>query len=250
MKKTIFLLLFVFTATDLLWSAEPYKATPITTFKDKQEENDYYFRRGRVLVGGGYQEKAVWGKMVALIGAPPEEVWHLFIATNNWRNYRLPNLRDARVVNASISQKAAATKNVEDFYRVLGGQVIPNETGRVKGGRWVDYTFQYFNVPWPISDRWMILQDKNDETHAGEGIFRSEWTLAAGNVKTMDGYIALSPFEGNPNVTRMEYKTLTDPDAHVPKFLLKWGLYRVMPDVIKAIRRQVQHPSIALGDNV
>lgn len=235
-----------FTPISLESDPGPYKATPILKFNNKQEENDYYFRKGRVLIDGGYQGSAVWGKMTALVSGSPEEVWQLFNDSNKWRNYRFPSLKDARIVTAGIAEAVAPSPDVENFYRTLKNQIFSSELGRVKGGRWVNYTFQHFNVPWPVADKWMVVKNTNDETRASEGIYRTEWSKAAGNVKTMEGTLRLEPFEGNRNVTRLEYRALSDPDAHVPRFLLKWGLYRVMPGVVEAIRRQVHGAAIVL----
>ncbi len=241
-----YLLLFLLLLPSSSWAADPYKAVPIPQFKNKQEKDDYYFRKGRVLVNGNYQGRAVFAKMVGLVSSPPEKVWQLYISPNEWTRARMPSLKDARTVPESVVQQVAETKEVARFYQAVGSSRVGGETGRVKGGRWGSYTFQYYNVPWPISDRWMIVKDSRDETRAAEGIYRSEWSKAAGNVKTISGYILLEPFEGDRNVTKMEYRTLSDPDVAVPRFLLKWGIDRVMPGVIEAIRNYLRSDAINL----
>src|SRR3989338_404921 len=54
-KKPFPMFLIVFFWVTLLSAAEPYKATPIQRFANKHVEDDYYFRKGRVLIDGGYQ---------------------------------------------------------------------------------------------------------------------------------------------------------------------------------------------------
>ncbi len=195
-------------------------------------------RKGEVLAEGSYVGRDVVGRMRGVIDAAPSLVWEIFIEADRWLDYRMPTLIDSRIVPEEVARKSADSKSVRDFYKVLGSQVFPVEPIRKKGGEWEHLAFQYYDVPWPVRNRWMILRTRDNETKAKRGNFRAVWSRAAGNINTIEGYFLLTPFEGNRQKTLLEYYVKTDPGAHVPRFMIRWGVELIMPEVIKAIRRE------------
>jgi hypothetical protein len=193
---------------------------------------------GEIVTNGDYQPKGgVWAKMVGVVQAPPEVVWDLFLQANKWKTYRIPHLTDSRAVDEQIAKASATIDHAEDIVKALNGRVVDPMTGRKKGGIWVNYTYQYYDLPWPVANKWMVVKTKNDESRATEHRYRGEWTKSGGNVKTVDGYIVIEPFDV-PEVALMTYYATSDPGSAVPKFLLKWGLKKSMPATIEAIRRE------------
>lgn len=235
------LLLLFLQTTEATYKVRKKETVPV--FANASEERLYRLRHGEVLADGGYLPKGVWGRMEGLIQAPPDVVWRLYLQANDWKRYRLPNLFDSRAVSEEVARFAASTQKVEDFYKVLGDRFFDPEKDRRKGGVWTNHTFQYFDIPWPIANRWFVVRSLNDETKAHEGIYRAEWVKAAGNVRTIEGEILFEPFEGRRNLTRMEYNVKSDPGSSVPKFLVKWGVKKSMPAAIRAIRREAARVS-------
>ncbi|MBI2083626.1 MAG: hypothetical protein HYT76_08705 [Deltaproteobacteria bacterium] len=187
---------------------------------------------------GGYEGKMVWGKMVATIPAPPQFVWEIYIDVNQWDKIGIARLIDSRLVNLKIVEQVKETDDVDDLYEALGPQVFSVEPLRRKGGEWRHLHFQFFNVPWPISNKWLVLDMKDIETRSERGIYRAEWTLAAGNLESMEGYIQFEPNQGDRKTTRLEYYVKVNPGSHVPKFLVRWAVNSAMPRTIQAIRRE------------
>lgn len=189
--------------------------------------------------------------MVAVIPAPPQLVWELFVNSNDWNQYGIPRLTDSRIVSEELAVQDL--NKVEDFYRALGDQSFLLSSFRRAGERWTHFAFQYYNIIWPVSNRWMVVKTSDDETRSAERIYKANWARAAGNVTTVDGYLLLEPFEGNSRLTRMEYGVKTDPGTHVPRFMVKWGVKKMMPAVINAIRREaaqrMSQPTIKKAPN-
>lgn len=245
MKKILFSLLC---SLSLILSTGAYsgavykvkKPEPRPTFQSKEEARLYDLRRGAILTDGGYERGGVWGKMEGVIQAPSRVVWQLFLETNDWKHYGLPTLADSRAVNEAIVEKVGNSRKVSDFYEVMGEQRINPTIGRKSAGIWHSLTFQYYDLPWPVSNKWMIVKNKNDETRSKEGVYSVEWDKVAGNVKTMSGTLKITPFEGDDRRTLLEYNVLADPGTSVPRFLVRWGVKSTMPAVIQAIRRQAE----------
>jgi hypothetical protein len=237
MKKRLSFLFFGFFFAVLFCGAAfgwtTRKEPPV--FKTHEEERLYQLAHGEILTDGGYMTKGAWGIMEGVIQAPPAVVWNIFIHPENWVKYHFPNLVDSRPTDAKISEKISSTPNIQDFYREIGNKVIDPVKTRKDGGTWISYTFQSYDLPWPLSDRWMILKNQMDETE--RGVYRATWIRAAGNIRTMEGSLLLKPFDGNPNLTFLEYQVRSDPGSNVPKFLLRWGIKKTMPAAIQAIRR-------------
>jgi hypothetical protein len=195
-------------------------------------------RRGETLTDGGYLKKGVWGEMEGVIEAPPKILWRLFVQANDWKNYRLPELADSRAVSDEVAREAQSFNKVEEFYKLLDGRTFDPMDGQKPNSVWTNYTFQYYDLPWPVSNKWVVLKNVNDETQSSKGIYRCSWEKSAGNVKTLSGDFRLEPFEGNSNRTLMHYRVETDPGASVPKFLMKWGVKNSLPQAMFVIRRE------------
>lgn len=204
-------------------------------------------RQGEILSEGGHlDKKGVWGRVEGVIEAPPELVWQIFYQANEWRRYGLPSLADSRSVTEEIAREVGSSQKAGDFYKVLGERVFDPSLVRRKRSTWTSYAFQFYNIPWPLADRWMIVKTDFDETGLGKGVYKAQWTKAAGNVRTVDGTLLLTPFEGNKR-TLVSYDVVTDPGSNVPKFILRWGVKKTMPAAVRAIRneaKKIQRPSV------
>ncbi|MBI2981563.1 MAG: hypothetical protein HYY44_04635 [Deltaproteobacteria bacterium] len=193
---------------------------------------------GEFFSDGGIEEKVVWGKMVGEIPAPPQLVYEIYTDPDSWYRMGIPRLIESRLVHEKVLSQVGKATEVDDFFKALGSQVFSIKPLRKRGGVWHHLHFQYFNIPWPVANRWMILDTKDIETKSQDGIYRSEFSYAAGNLKSIEGYIQFAPYRGDRKKTRLEYYVRVDPASHVPKFLVRWGVRMAMPRTIKAIRRE------------
>ncbi len=244
MKKKLLLVLSLFAVflAGGVWAASKVKAPEKETAEIRSQptsdgERLERLRRGEVLTDGGYLKKGVWGEMEGVVEASPEVVWRLFIYANDWTKYGLPDLMDCRAVDEGILDQVKGTKKVQDLYKALGGRVIDPVAHRVNGSKWENYTFQMFNLPWPVSDKWYVIQNFADETREAEGIYKTTWEKRAGNLRGLNGELDLEPFDGNRKLTHLRYRVESDLGA-IPRFLVKWGVKKSLPAAMKVIRRE------------
>ena len=193
--------------------------------------------QGKLFAEGGYSEEGVWAKMEAVIAAPPALVWQLFIQSNDWKDYGIPFMFDSRAVSREIVEAAKSLSDVNDVYKLIGNRVFNPTESRREGGKWTSYVFQFVNVKWPLPDRWVINENRYDETKIAADVYRVTWDMQAGDVKINQGSMVLQPFEGDPEKTRMVYTVNVHPGSWVPRFLMKGVVTKSMPDAIRAIRR-------------
>jgi len=244
MKKRLLLALSVLavltagTGAEALYKVKKTAEAAKPVFQNAAEEKLYRLRQGEIFTDGGYLKKGVWGTMEGVVQAPPDIVWRLFIYANDWKKYGLPDLIDCRAVNEAVLEQVKDTKKVEDFYKALGNQVIDPVEHRLSRSQWENDTFQFFNMPWPVSDKWFVIRNSADETRSAEGIYKTTWEKKAGNIRDLHGELDLEPFEGNKNATYLRYHVETDPGSAIPRFLIKWGVKRSFPAAMVVIRRE------------
>ncbi|HSA60539.1 MAG TPA: hypothetical protein VLJ37_12740 [bacterium] len=236
MKKKFAYALLLFTSIPFAGQFRPsYAKAPEVLSAEERVER---LRKGETFTDGGYLKKGVWGQMEGVIQAPPKVVWRLFIQANEWSKYKLPQLVDSRALSEEIAQQSASIKKVDDFYKLLGDRIFdPTQNQRSKTS-WINHTFQYYDLPWPVSNKWMVMRNVNDETEGEKGVYRCSWEKMAGNIRTLRGEFRLEPFEGDAKRTLMFYRVETDPGSGVPRFLLKWGVKKSLPAAMRVIRRE------------
>lgn len=218
------------------------------------EDRETQLDQGKILTEGGYLEGAVWGKMEAVIEAPPERVWRLYIRANDWTGYGIPFLIDSRAVGEAMVEEISRCRRVRDVYAVLNG-ADPLARRRPAGsaggsGLWTNHVFQYINVKWPLKNRWVLLENRHDERRAAHAVFRSAWKDVAGDMRLNEGTILLEPFQENRTGsagggrTRLVYEIRAHPGSFVPKFLLKMAVKKSMPEAVQAIRAALQRDAL------
>jgi hypothetical protein len=207
-------------------------------FSSPEEERLYRLRRGEIFTDGGYLKKGVWGQMEGVVQAPPKIVWRLFIHANEWTKYKLPQLVDSRALSEEVALGAVPLKKVEDFYKLLGDRIFDATQNQKSKATWNNHTFQYYDLPWPVSNKWMVMRNTNDETEGEKGIYRCQWEKIAGNLRSLKGEFRIEPFAGDSKRTLLFYRVETDPGSGVPRFLLKWGVKKSLPAAMRVIRRE------------
>lgn len=231
MKKIIILILFCFSSLSFAQEKDSFQN------RDRLEQR---LSQGEIFTDGGFEGKAVWGKMKAVINVPPEIVWKLFIKTNDWKYYKMPTLADSHTVNAEILRQVGSSTKSERFYQVFGSQFIDPFLFQKKGQKWTGYFFQFFDLPWPVANHWMIVKADYDEAKIQESTYRCDWVKEAGNIVMSEGSFKLSRYQGDRYRTLFDYDVVADTGSSVPKFLLKWGIKSTMPGIVQAIRKVAQ----------
>ncbi|MBX7148740.1 hypothetical protein K1X76_06600 [bacterium] len=168
------------------------------------------------------EETAALTVFRAYIPYTPDKAWEVLTDTNTWKS-RHNDFKDAFTLTKSEAELVAAKNpvNVKDFYSLVGTPVHPSHLNRQKGGNWTSYVFQRFNFPWPLTDRWAVVEIRNDETNAGKGEYKYEYKTRGGNFKWLKGYWALMPHPTKKGWTEFRGEYKSDPGIDVPHFLAK-----------------------------
>lgn len=153
-------------------------------------------------------------KAIALIDAPPQDVWRVIRDYANYTRF-MPYTDESRVV---------ATE----------------QEGKV--------TFFYCLVNAPMVDKrdfFIRIQDESD-WQDGKGFLKSTWTVTTDKapaeregvvrVKVNNGYWLLEPREEGKK-TFVTYYLLTDPGGSLPRFIADKANKKSVPDVVRAVRK-------------
>ncbi|MDO8461722.1 MAG: hypothetical protein Q7S98_02560 [Deltaproteobacteria bacterium] len=185
------------------------------------------------------KDTGIRGRIVGAIEASPTAVWELYFRANDWNQYKMPSLKDSVALSPAFIKEFqdAKPKSAKEFYKLLGNRHFDQDEERKPGKVWESYSLQFYDLPWPVDNKWFVIKHTHDETRTKEGLFSSKFTLIGGNIKAYDGEILLKPFQEDSNRTEMDYQAIANSGYQIPKFLLVWGVHQMMPRVIKAIRK-------------
>ena len=177
------------------------------------------------------------GEMTGIIDAPPEIVWQVITDVNNFKDF-MPRTLASRAVAPDKLPAILRLKptQAEEVERLLGPTPMDPASCRIPGGKYTVYFYSHLNFPWPAQNRWYIIKGVQDETHAGQHLYRSSWSLVIGNLKENSGEWILEPY--GSHATKAIYRLRTDPGGCIPGFLVKQGTYNTMPQIIAAVRKR------------
>ena len=230
--------LFLFCSAFVVLAWIPASRVPT----DPAEQKVFYLQQGRIYTEADYiQKDLVKGQILGLSFSPPQKVWQSFINGNKWNRRNIAKgIIESRIVSKEEAQKIAALdlKGNNDVYPIIGREKIPPDKHRRPHDKWETYWYFYFDFPWPVSDRWMVIVAKADETKSGSPTYRMDFDRVGGNIKFIKGFCEVKAFENDPKTTYFNYEATVDPGIHLPKIFIKWGVTRVLPAVLQAMRRE------------
>lgn len=154
--------------------------------------------------------------------APANMVFAQLIDTNNLQKYH-SSYADSRCLtestyNTIIVQKPAG---YADLITLIQDAHIPDLQNQKIGGLWTDYWYLRFNLPWPLSDKWVVQKVKVDESHADKNEYRVEYKMEHGNLKILKGWWEVVEVPGRPGWTEFRGETESDPGIPMPNFLAR-----------------------------
>lgn len=197
---------------------------------------------GEILVSSRFTGQVLAAHMFGVVDARPERVWSTLTDINAWGRYGLPGLHESRLIPDDRLEELGRfahkpSYKARDYVR----QTIPIEAlPRSRGKTWEAHAFQYYDFPWPVSDRWVLLKVSHDETRHRSGELVARWVMLYGNVKSVTGYFRLTPFKKDPERTLVSYHVGSDAGIPVPRFLVRYGTNRLLPKVVHALRREAK----------
>jgi hypothetical protein len=136
------------------------------------------------------------GSSAGLFDYPPELIWKVICALELYDKYMARTtksvLLDEQAKNRVI---AAGDKSAEEVEKLFAG-MKPGYVRKDPDGKWTVYSYQRNSFPWPVNDRWVLLEISHDDK-----TFTQNWHRLAGNIKQDFGTWHLEPMPGNPGQT-------------------------------------------------
>lgn len=153
---------------------------------------------------------------------PADAVWKVLTDTNRWKDV-ISDYADSRTLNKEQFDLANEKKpdSAKALLDLIGSQTFASNNDRVAGKVWTSYVYQRFKLPWPLSDRWMIMRVKNDETNADKGSYSYDYKMTLGNFKDLKGHWELLPIPDKPGWTEFRGEYTSDAGISIPHFLAK-----------------------------
>ena len=154
--------------------------------------------------------------------APMAMVFAQLIDTASLHKYH-DNYADSRSLSLENLQKILTGQPADPaaLVKIIGDARLTGLENRKAGGKWTDYWYMRFNLPWPLNDKWVVQTAKVDESQAGKNYYRVDYDLNLGNVKTAKGWWELVEVPGKPGWTEFRGETESDPGIPVPEFLAR-----------------------------
>lgn len=199
---------------------------------------------GEILISSHFQNHLLVAHMFGVVDAAPQRVWTILTDINQWSGYGIPGLHASRVIpNDRIVDLVVFADRPSYRARSFVKKEIPlTPLDRRPGKIWRANAFQYYDFPWPVSDRWVLLKVTHDERRSEAFEFTARWLMLTGNVKSGSGYFHITPFQDDPSRSLVSYRIDSDAGIPVPRFLVRYGTNRVLPRIIHALRREAQKP--------
>ncbi len=154
--------------------------------------------------------------------APANMVFAQLINTNGLQKYHSSyadsrNLTEANY-NTIVTQKPTG---YADLIALIQDAHIPDLQNRKVGSTWTDFWYLRFNLPWPLSDKWVVQKVKVDETNAAQNEYKVEYKMEHGNVTMLKGWWEVVEVPGRPGWTEFHGETESDPGIPMPNFLAR-----------------------------
>jgi len=150
---------------------------------------------------GGTQSGA-WS--AGMFNHPPELMWEVICSLELYDDY-IERTTVSVFLDEGAKQKvvAAGDKKADEVEKLFEG-MKPGYVKKHDDGTWTVYSYQRNKFPWPLNDRWILLEITHDDK-----AMRQTWKRLAGNIKEDYGMWKLDPLPGDPK------KTIAQNEIHI-----------------------------------
>lgn len=177
--------------------------------------------------------------VTAKVEALPAMVWSTMVDINHWDQW-MPLVKESWFYSAAAVQAIPedVTKDAKIFSdlraKYPGRQGAPSANG--KSAR---VAYEYYDLPWPIKNVWLVRHYQFDASHAGAQSYRATWRKSYDRkIHDSEGYWNIEPFPGAPGATLMTYHFSVKPKHGLALALFKTGVQRTVRRLIIAVRKE------------
>lgn len=176
-------------------------------------------------------QSAAWS--AGIYNHPPELMWKVITSLERYDEFTerttvSVNLDEAaknKVVRSGIMDADEVEKFFEGMKR--------NYVKKSPGGKWTVYSYQRSQLPWPLNDRWCVLEITHDDK-----AMKQTWRRLAGNIKEDYGSWELSAVEGGKTLAVNEIHLDLDIPATGP--FVAFGMDVSLPDTYRGFEKMAR----------
>jgi len=121
---------------------------------------------------------------------PPERMWKAICSLELYDKYMARTtvsvLLDEAVKDKAVADPSLSADELEKFF----ADMKPGYRRHHPDGTWTVYSYQRNALPWPVGDRWVLLEITHDDKRMIQ-----TWRRLAGNIKEDYGSWKLTPLE-------------------------------------------------------
>lgn len=171
--------------------------------------------------------------VTAVVDSKPATVWGMLKDMSKWPKW-LPMSRKvgflspeaAALITPEIAADEAKTMAIDKAHPATQNQ--PDFSGH-----WQRTAYEYYDLPWPIKNEWVVRRYTYDETPEKD---RAAWKKLDSKLEEDDGYWDVSPRPDGKTLLKYHYRVKAK--ESVPRPIFKAAVSLTVNSMIKALRHE------------
>lgn len=229
----LILLLLCFASTEL--TAQPRQET---TVAPPSKRGDYELKDFSITVKTqGFPGAKAY--IVARLDAPVEGVWQAILDSNNHAGV-YPRMKRSFCLEKEHVEESKQDKlrNGATIERRYHKKRCEPSAMRKRGSIWLYHLFQELDYPFPLSDRWMMMETSNDETGIHKGTYKQHGKLLYGRQEIYEFSLIAQSHPKYANQTQLTVHIWTDPGGIIMDWMVKEAAEIIAPKYIEITEKK------------
>jgi hypothetical protein len=126
-----------------------------------------------------------------LFDHPPALMWKVICSLESYDEYMARTTVSVLLDEGAKDRVVAAGDRPAAEVEKLFAGMTPGYVKKEAEGKWTVYSYQRNSLPWPVNDRWVLLEINHDDT-----TMTQTWRRLAGNIKQDYGSWQVLPLPG------------------------------------------------------
>ncbi len=174
---------------------------------------------------GGTQSGA-WN--AGIFDYPPELTWKVISSLELYDEYMERTTVSVLLDEDAKDRVVAAGELTSDEVEPLFEGMKPGYVKKAADGKWTVYSYQRNKFPWPLNDRWVLLEITHDDQ-----AMKQTWRRLAGNIKEDYGSWTLAAMPDDPKRTLAVNEMHIDLDIPATGPFTAFAMDVTLPDTYK-----------------
>jgi hypothetical protein len=178
---------------------------------------------------GGTQSGA-WS--AGLFNHPPALMWKVVCSLESYPKYMARNTVSKNIDEGAKDRLVAAGDKSADEVEKLFADMKPGYVKKQPDGKWTVYSYQRNSFPWPVNDKWILLEITHDDK-----TMTQTWHRLAGNIKEDHGSWHFEAVPSDPQKTVGINDIHIDLDIPATGPFTAFAMDTTLPDTYKAFEK-------------